>query len=183
MEGIPKASRRNLLRNGLLLLAGALGVGVAGARATRGTGASPPGARTLKLYGQAWHLFATDRRRGEVPVRGDSVSTHGTLHAADGVKVGEFYSAGMVLGHPLGAGPLSAGNLEMHTFNLMDGTIAGMGSALPGESVFAILGGTGRYAGATGSYVARQLPLELGGDGTAEFTLTLKLEEGTHGAS
>ena len=36
-----------------------------------------------------------------------------------------------------------------------------------------MIGGTGRYAGATGSYVARQSLREHGGEGTAEFTLTL----------
>jgi hypothetical protein len=41
-----------------------------------------------------------------------------------------------------------------------------------GESVFAIVGGTGRYLGARGSYVARRLPVELGGDGSAAFTMT-----------
>jgi hypothetical protein len=180
MEGVPKASRRNVLRNGLLFLAGAVGLGVAGARASGVTGAGSSVTTTLRLSGKQWHLFATDRRRGEIPLRGDSVSTHGILHGPDGKKIGEFYSAGMVLGHPLGAGPLGAANLEMHTFNLLGGTIAGMGSATPGESVFAIVGGTGRYAGASGSYVARQHPLELGGNGTAEFRLTLKTEEGTH---
>ena len=35
------------------------------------------------------------------------------------------------------------------------------------------MGGTGRYAGARGTYVARQRRQELGGEGTAEFVLTL----------
>jgi len=48
-----------------------------------------------------------------------------------------------------------------------------MGSVLPGESLFAIVGGTGRYAGARGSYVASQHLRELGGDGTAHFVLNL----------
>ena len=57
---------------------------------------------------------------------------------------------------------------------LQDGTIHGLGSVMRGaEGHFVILGGTGRYAGAQGSYVARQSARELGGDGTAEFRLTL----------
>ena len=44
-----------------------------------------------------------------------------------------------------------------------------------------MLGGTGTYAGATGSYLARQLPRELGGNGTAEFHLTLAGMEVGHG--
>ena len=39
------------------------------------------------------------------------------------------------------------------------------------------VGGTGRFAGATGSYTARQSPRETGGDGTAEFILTLSALE------
>ena len=41
------------------------------------------------------------------------------------------------------------------------------------EGSYAIVGGTGRYAGASGTYTARQSLRELGGDGTAEFTLNL----------
>jgi len=39
-----------------------------------------------------------------------------------------------------------------------------------GESVYAIVGGTGQFSGVTGSYVGTQSPLDTGGDGTAEFT-------------
>jgi hypothetical protein len=64
--------------------------------------------------------------------------------------------------------------LEYHSFNLQKGTILGLGTGTGGgESMFAIVGGTGSYAGARGTYVAHQLPRELGGDGTAEFRLTL----------
>jgi uridine phosphorylase len=66
----------------------------------------------------------------------------------------------------------------MHHFNLGDGTIVGMGTVgglRDTESVHAIIGGTGRYEGASGSYVARQSPLDLGGDGSAHFTFTMNL--------
>lgn len=36
-----------------------------------------------------------------------------------------------------------------------------------------MIGGTGRYAAARGSYSAHQHPQELGGDGTAEFKFDL----------
>ena len=78
-------------------------------------------------------------------------------------------------GHCLGPGAASADTerLELHTFKLRDGTIVGSGTsgALDGE--FAILGGTGRYAGARGTYLTRHNRREHGGDGTAEFHLTL----------
>jgi hypothetical protein len=95
------------------------------------------------------------------------------LDAAGGSKVGEFYAACFCTGSPFGNSPVAAANVEMHTLNLLDGTIVAMGSASTGENVYAIVGGTGKYAGASGSYVARQRPIELGGDGTAEFVVTL----------
>ena len=48
-----------------------------------------------------------------------------------------------------------------------------LSSASAAENVYAVVGGTGRYAGARGSYTARQHPQELEGDGTAEFALRL----------
>jgi hypothetical protein len=49
-------------------------------------------------------------------------------------------------------GPFAPAQLETHTFRLPGGTLVGMGTATPeGESVFAIIGGTGRFPGATGS--------------------------------
>lgn len=54
------------------------------------------------------------------------------------------------------AGPMVAdGSMEQHTFKLEDGTIHGIGSTIAGESIFSIAGGTGRYAGSRGHYVAQ----------------------------
>jgi hypothetical protein len=95
------------------------------------------------------------------------------LDEGTGRKVGEFYSACFCMAAPFGPGPLAAANVELHNLNLLDGTLVGMGSAGADANTYAIVGGTGRYQGAVGSYVARQRPLELGGDGTAEFVVTL----------
>jgi hypothetical protein len=68
--------------------------------------------------------------------------------------------------------------LEHHTFVLEEGTILGSGVGthqLEPEDVFAIVGGTGRFAGASGTYLARQRHLEFGGDGAAEFAMTISL--------
>jgi hypothetical protein len=54
------------------------------------------------------------------------------------------------------------------------GTIVGMGTSLHGEATFAVVGGTGIYADARGSYVAKQRLREQGGNGTADFNLTLR---------
>jgi hypothetical protein len=93
------------------------------------------------------------------------------LDAAGRTKVGEFYASCACAAAPFGPGPLAAANLEYHTLTLEGGTIVGIGTAVGAENVYAIVGGTGRYAGASGTYEARQSPLELGGDGTAVFTL------------
>lgn len=95
------------------------------------------------------------------------------LERPDGKKVGEFYSAYFATLAPFGATPFAAAAVEMHTFNLTDGTILGMGSHWDGAGSYAIVGGTGRYLGASGSYTAKQRPVDLGGDGTAEFVLDL----------
>jgi hypothetical protein len=42
-----------------------------------------------------------------------------------------------------------------------------------GTGVFAIIGGTGRFTGATGSYVAEQQNEAGGGDACARYSLTL----------
>jgi hypothetical protein len=114
-----------------------------------------------------------------LPQPGERSTSFGQLfEAPDGEKAGEFYASSFSFGSPFGPGEMAANAMEMHHFNLKDGTIVGMGT-LGGfhevESVHAIIGGTGRYVGATGSYVARQSPIELGGDGTADFTFNIIL--------
>ena len=88
----------------------------------------------------------------------------GRIHDAKGRELGRFRAANLA-----GTG----GVLQLQTFDLVDGTILGIGSAGIHENPFAIVGGTGRYVGVSGTYVAKQSPTERGGDGTAVFTLTL----------
>jgi len=168
------------LRSGIFAfgaLAGMLGIANAAERLK--AGAQPvlkaDGATTVTLHGTDWHLTSPNLTRGQLPKRGDQVSVSGALgYAPDTSPVGSFVGSVThmdVAGH----GPYAGAQLETHTFLLPGGTLVGMGSALAGqENVFAIVGGTGQYLGVTGSYTARQDPLETGGDGTAEFTLTLQ---------
>jgi hypothetical protein len=92
-----------------------------------------------------------------------------------GRKVAEFFATYHRLSEPGKVASHEPGSLELHTFVFSDGTIVGSGvasAASESEGHFAIVGGTGRYLGVRGAYVAKQRHLELGGDGTASFTFT-----------
>ena len=168
-------TRRTALKRALLVLGG-----IAGVAATRGVvdaragNPLPSQAETLSLYGRDWHIFSRDLSRGELPSSGDQMLGYGDLHASpESERVGEFYATYVSLHRPGWVGPLSS--IEQHTFALADGSIMGSGTTRPGletEDEFAIVGGTGRYAGVRGTYVLRQSHRELGGDGTATVTFT-----------
>jgi hypothetical protein len=163
-------SRRELLKGSVALAAGAIGLGAAGraiarhdqpAQPTSGTQELP---LTLTLAGRNWHALTDSTSGRQTTLSGELVDQEGT-------SLGAFYGSAARVESPVDHSPAS---VETHTFALADGTIHGMGTVAPGapEAVFAVVGGTGRYLGARGSYVARQQPLELGGDGSASFTLT-----------
>jgi hypothetical protein len=176
MDG-PGASRRTILRSGILAvgaLAGVVGLAGVAEKLRSGPQLAAEGATNITLHGTDWHLSAPGLRRGDLPKRGDRVSVTGSLsYTAEGEGMGAFVASVLHVDAP-GHGPYSQVQLETHNFQLPDGTLVGMGStSAQGESVFAIVGGTGRFLGVTGSYVARQSPFETGGNGTAEFTLTL----------
>lgn len=68
----------------------------------------------------------------------------------------------------------TASTLEQHLFTLPGGTLVGSGTVdLQGRGTFAVIGGTGRYAGCRGSYVAHQQRVDLGGDGSARYEIVL----------
>jgi hypothetical protein len=82
--------------------------------------------------------------------RGDRATLVAELYDAHGHRAGELFGAAIALRGP--GEPAGADHLELHTFELTDGTIVGSGTAGLGEGTFAVLGGTGRYAGARGTY-------------------------------
>ena len=180
MEDIPRP-RRKLLVGGAAVAVGSI-LGAAGIARDSTKAANPaPSAGTLSMsiHGWDWHLTYPDRPRGVAPSPGERSASYGQLSAVPGGdKVGEFYASSFSFGSPFGNTAVSAAAMEMHHFNFEDGTIVGMGTIggyHDDESVHAIIGGTGRFEGATGSYVGIQRPIELGGDGRAEFRFNITL--------
>ncbi len=173
-------NRRDALKR-VALLGAAVGIGTASkaalAAAPNGTRESKQGSR-LVLYGRHWRITSQDLRRGELPPAGVRMLARGEImdKASRGRKIGDFFATYYRLSTPGKVATHEPGSLELHTFVFPDGTIVGTGTApatVDSEGHFAITGGTGRYHGARGSYVARQSHADLGGDGVATFTLTL----------
>jgi hypothetical protein len=165
-DGITHTStRRGLLGRALGLAAGTLGVSAASA-----TAASTPA--TLRLYGRNAHLHSQAKEPGVVPVKGDRFTGYAELlDGPQGNRVGHFTTAFFAVDSPFAE---HGGSLELHTFTLGGGSIHGIGHTVAGGAAeFTVIGGTGRYAGVQGSYVALVEPRELGGAGAAQFTFTL----------
>ena len=116
-------------------------------------------------------LADAQARRG--PVKGERFTAYAELlDSPSGKRVGHFTAAFFALDSPFAD---HGGSLELHTFTLDGGSINGLGTATAGaDAEFAVIGGTGRYAGVHGTYLTRIDPRELGGAGAAEFTFTLK---------
>ncbi len=171
-EEVGRTTRSGVLKRLLLLAGGAAGLGAIGGK-TLGRGAAVPAAvpaaatgktKSVVLGGRDWRHAVHDAQPGTLPAATAARTPSGRIVDARGRELGAFRTANLV-----GTG----GALQLQTFDLVDGTILGIGAAGIHENPFAIVGGTGRYVGVSGTYVAKQSPRELGGDGTAEFTLTL----------
>jgi hypothetical protein len=163
------ATRRSVLKRGLAFVGGLVGLGAAGEASAR---PARPGVGTLVLYARNMDSYSGSRRSSKPAARGERLTGRGELlDRPDGKTVGEVYATTIAL-HAPGASSADADRLEWHTFRLSGGTIIGSGAAGGVEGQFAILGGTGRYAGARGTYVTRR---DVRGDGTAEFVMDLIL--------
>jgi hypothetical protein len=170
-------NRRDVLKNALLTTAVGIGtVGKSGIKALDGAAKNKSGQTTL--YGVRWQITSQDLNRGELPPAGIRMLVRGELYdkPRGGRKTGDFFGTYFRLSTPGKTAHSEPGSLELHTFVFSDGTLVGSGvanSAPDSEGQFAIVGGTGRYDGARGSYLARQSHIEFGGNGAARFTLTL----------
>jgi hypothetical protein len=165
-EGFAVSTRRGAIGRMLGVALGAAGLGaLAEAKASPGAPATALAARhDLRLLVE--HLQ-------QKPVLDGDVTRHlpyGALLDGDRAAVGSFHTAA------LGA---TSGTISMQSFDLPDGTILGLGSGGLANDTYAIVGGTGTYAGVTGSYVARPAAHLPGRP--IEFTFTFR--EDAHGRS
>lgn len=176
-EAARGSSRRGFVaRAGLFLaaLGGAAGAGVTlRSRGGDAVDAAPAAGERTTLYARNWRAQAPGERFGERPKTGQSLHLNGELVDAAGRQLGDLRGTAVPIATPF-AESVSA-LFETHVLSLAEGTLVGMGTVVDDEPVFAIVGGTGRYAGARGSYAARSRPSGLGGDGTAEIVIDLKL--------
>lgn len=167
-------TRKGMLGRIGVAVGSALGVGYAAHRALPGAAAAPtatpaaPRYESLVVRGRNWRVDGAARVPGVRPAAGEAAVPSGTLVDEQGAELGRFDAAAL---------PGPAASFQLHTFDLGVGTLLGVGGGSLRESVYAVVGGTGRYAGASGSYVARQSPRDAGGDGTAEFMFTLTIPE------
>jgi hypothetical protein len=162
-------TRRSALKRIALIL------GVGGAAAT-GLTVARKGEETFSLEGRGWRLHSREVAKGKLP-DGERMLGYGDLYDANGTPKGRFTAT--YFGLPQAATNGRLASLEQHVFTLPGGSIMGSGMTAPGfetEDEFAIVGGTGKYAGARGTYVLRQSPVEFGGDGTATITFRLMAE-------
>jgi len=165
-------SRRSVLKRGLVLAAGAVGLSAAGGTARAATKLDAGGG-AIRLLGSNWRLVTPARAAGEAIQLGDHGAVYGDLLDARKRAIGQFYGSRLAIQAMPGGHVRADASVEVHTFVLPTGTLIGMGTSVLGKAVFAIVGGTGAYANAKGSYAATQRLRELGGNGTAEFDLTL----------
>ena len=100
---------------------------------------------------------------GRLPTKDDVTAPTGTLRDRRRRAIGAFHAAAL---------PGSSDRLDFHRLELAEGTILGMGSGGLANGAFAVVGGTGRFAGATGSYTTLQ-PGRGAARAETEFHLTL----------
>lgn len=111
-------------------------------------------------------------------ITGSSLTLRGDLEAtAGGISTGMFFSSGSVIA-PQQSQDDSVGTFENQLFSINEntpaaGTITGSGLVSHnGAGTFTITGGSGLYAGASGTYSSQQ-NADLSGRGAATFAFVL----------
>jgi len=167
-------TRRQLLGGALVASGAALGSAAVG---WAPSGSDPSSSHSyFRLSAVDLSLTSPTFRKGSHLQPGERLLARGRLVDPGGAPLGSFVAIYTVVERRDPTGAPAATSAEQHTFDFPDGTIIGTGLGTLDPDIpdrFAIVGGTGRYTAARGSYTAVQRHLELGGDGTAEFLIGL----------
>lgn len=161
-------SRRDLLARAGLLAGVVHMAGVAGSRDPTGTTATAAAetfvrsGRAMVVRGVDWRLVRPGVPPGTLPPAGSVALPLGRLVGEDGSHLGMFESSLM---------PTSGQGAIFHQLVFEDGTISAVGPPTLSDATFAVIGGTGRFVGASGTYRIRQQPAPSGG--TAQFTFDI----------
>lgn len=160
--------RRALLQRGLALLAGGAAM-AGGTRWVRAASPPPPGPlTTLTLYTRQRPFVGPPGAGHQHVPDGRLVASGDLFDAPDGKRIGTFVSNCFCLHSSFGPQTSAASNLEFHVLELADGTLFSIGSGGGAEArPLAIVGGTNRYAGRSGSYIERTV-----GDDVRELVIT-----------
>lgn len=162
--------RRGFVQRMLCLFGGALGASALSpaASAAPSAPAPVPNTGTISLRLKCLHKHRPGQQQGRVVCGGE------ILDASGAQTVGHFYANCFGTESTFGTpNPFAASNVEMHTIRLADGMLFGMGasnSRTEREKAHAIIGGTGKFAGARGTYIIA----ETGGSQSASH-LTINL--------
>jgi hypothetical protein len=170
-EGVPASTRRDALRNGLVT-AGLVAVAARGTRGAVGTVPRAPGTHRFTLRALDLRSDANGRL-----APGDRAGAYAELLDENGEPVGRFYATMTAVDDWDDDVALAQ---ELHTFQFADASLVGAGvSTLDDENAdtFAVIGGTGKYLGARGQYVASLRHADFGGDGSARFELTIIVDK------
>ena len=171
----PAVSRRQLL-SGVAVLGLSAAAGITAGRAVSELTAQPasppttaPGSAaqtTMTLRAERVRIESIGAQPGMLPPVDRPFGAHGVVTDANGAALGSF----AIIPVP------GATAMQLHSFELDGGTLLGMGASTGGEGTFAVIGGTGRYQGVTGSYTARVGADPSGRHTSAEFKFDLSGE-------
>jgi hypothetical protein len=123
--------------------------------------------KSFSVFVRDIRFTAPDLKPGIRPEPGVLYSPHGEIEDEVGELVGTL-SGGML--------PGSAGRIGIQQLTFTDGTLIGMGSGSLDNAEYAVVGGTGRFAGASGSYSTKLQPGTRGRD--AEFVINVSVGKG-----
>ena len=175
MENLRDTGRRTLLQRALALVAGGVAIG-SGVRLTRGSPAlaeAAPGS-PLTVYARTRPFVVPPSGQSPAAAANTQVASGELLDAPDGKPVGSFVTnCFCVVGNA--AHNVVHPSMEFQALELKEGTLYGMcsGRGPDGAKTHAIVGGTGRFAGARGAYIERAVATQSTRHDVIELVVTL----------